>query len=875
MDKACRVLVVDDSPSDIALMVRALQREGFETICARDGTEALSLATRERPDVILLDMIMPGRSGLEVCKVLKARSDTASIPVIFVSAVTDGSEMLRAFDAGGADYVTKPFRVAELAARVSVHARLRRAEAMLIEENEQSEQLARELSQANVRLAHLSRSDPLTDLLNRRAWEEAAHSEHARFEHTTEPYSVLMVDVDYFKPFNDGNGHQAGDECLRRIAEAIATACRSVDLIGRYGGEEFVVLTPRTSCDGALKLAERVRQSVWALCVPHSTSSVSDRVTASVGVATVANSENWETVLQRADRALYVAKKAGRNMVYVDPESGPGLDMPPQDHLPQDLAKSRPPLQTSPVTILALEVPSADGCIQPGCLERHGYDLLRVHNLDEFFNRLNTKPPDVIILTTATPGLDVAACITQLKANPETCDIPVIITGAASDAPNVKAGIESGADEYVLTAAPANELVLRVRSMVRLRRERTDLLRSFEFRGEQTRILQCLLDFSRSAGASEHVDELLDHAMAATAEVTGSRRIAVFVPDVRQRALTITRAIGVDRDVIDNTRVGIGEMITGRSFALRRAIVVNTLDELVSRGQISDLGFFTRVPLVATPLGTRTQTHGVLAITGQFSDRPFAPHVLEYIDLIATITGTAMHSMASRQARDSARDSIMVAFAKLAEHRDSDTGRHVDRVTRYCLILAESLRSTPDYRNRIDETFLRDLERAVPLHDIGKVAIPDRILLKPGKLTPEEMEVMRSHARIGADTIQSVITRTPGASFLEMAADIARSHHEWWDGVGYPDKLRGDAIPLPARIAALADVYDALTTKRVYKDAIAHEEAVEIIADLGDKQFEPVVVRAFLEQHEEFRSLASTLVDTAPPEMVGAAVETV
>jgi putative two-component system response regulator len=141
------------------------------------------------------------------------------------------------------------------------------------------------------------------------------------------------------------------------------------------------------------------------------------------------------------------------------------------------------------------------------------------------------------------------------------------------------------------------------------------------------------------------------------------------------------------------------------------------------------------------------------------------------------------------------------------------------------------------------------------------VAIPDHILLKPGVLTPEEMAIMRTHTDVGADTIQSVVERTPGADFLEMAAAIARSHHEWYDGSGYPRGLSHDEIPVSARLVALADVYDALTTKRVYKEAFPHEKAVIIITELSGTHFDPVVVEAFLAQEHEFGKLASELVD--------------
>ncbi len=176
-------------------------------------------------------------------------------------------------------------------------------------------------------------------------------------------------------------------------------------------------------------------------------------------------------------------------------------------------------------------------------------------------------------------------------------------------------------------------------------------------------------------------------------------------------------------------------------------------------------------------------------------------------------------------------------------------------------MLAEDLRELDQFRDQVDDAFMYSLIRAVPLHDIGKVAIPDHILLHSGKLTPKQMTIMRTHAEIGARTIESLIERSPGVGFLRMASDIARYHHEWFDGSGYPLGLQGKTIPLSARICALADVYDALSTKRVYKEAISHDKAVAIVLESSGTQFDPVVVEAFAQREKEFAELASAMVD--------------
>ncbi|NTU70449.1 MAG: HD domain-containing protein [Coriobacteriia bacterium] len=195
------------------------------------------------------------------------------------------------------------------------------------------------------------------------------------------------------------------------------------------------------------------------------------------------------------------------------------------------------------------------------------------------------------------------------------------------------------------------------------------------------------------------------------------------------------------------------------------------------------------------------------------------------------------------------------ALAKLAESRDDETGRHIECVQGLCRALAESLHTDIAFADRIDDEFVNMLFNAAPLHDVGKVGVPDAILLKPGKLTPEEFEVIKSHTLIGAETLAAVQGRHPTNAFIRMGADIARSHHERWDGTGYPDGLAGEQIPLTARIMAVADVYEALRSVRVYKAAMSHDEALRIIVEGAGTQFDPAVTGAFARIEERFETI--------------------
>ena len=201
------------------------------------------------------------------------------------------------------------------------------------------------------------------------------------------------------------------------------------------------------------------------------------------------------------------------------------------------------------------------------------------------------------------------------------------------------------------------------------------------------------------------------------------------------------------------------------------------------------------------------------------------------------------------------RDMVIFALAKLAESRDQETGMHLERVQRYSRVLVQALAENQDFHEPIDADFIRLVYQTSPLHDIGKVAIPDSVLLKPGKFTDEEFTIMKTHTSLGATTLESALQAFPQARFLQVARDIASGHHEKWDGSGYPNGLSGYIIPLAARIVAVADVYDALTSRRPYKEAFTHEVAKKIIEDDAGTHFDPVIAATFSKIHDDFRSI--------------------
>lgn len=226
-------------------------------------------------------------------------------------------------------------------------------------------------------------------------------------------------------------------------------------------------------------------------------------------------------------------------------------------------------------------------------------------------------------------------------------------------------------------------------------------------------------------------------------------------------------------------------------------------------------------------------------------------------------TGQIYEQLAeSNQSFEEARAATILGLAKLAEYRDNETGSHIERMREYVRILALELSNHPKYQSYITNNYINDLYESSILHDIGKVAVPDKILRKPGKLTILEYEVIKTHTILGGDALKEVEAKVSGQSFLTIATEIAYYHHERWDGKGYPHGLEGTDIPLSARITALADFFDAVTTKRVYKPAFSLEQTKALIIEGRGCQFDPDVVDAFLLRINDFTEIKKRIVDT-------------
>jgi diguanylate cyclase (GGDEF)-like protein len=291
------ILIVDNAGDSGDALRSALQHQGYQALMASCGEQALEIALHAQPDLILLEVALPGMDGLETCGRLKANPATAHIPVIFVSENNGAEEIVAAFDTGAADYVAKPPRMTELCARVRAQLHHKRS--------------AHALERAAL-------VDPLTRIANRRHFDSFLEKEWQRSLRSGAPMSLLMLDVDHFKLYNDTLGHAAGDDCLQQVAAVLQQhASRPADLAARYGGEEFVVLFGETVAEAAATLAASIRAAVEALHIANPRSPTSNWVTVSIGVASAVPGPQDTScnLLLTADRRLYAAKGAGRNRV--------------------------------------------------------------------------------------------------------------------------------------------------------------------------------------------------------------------------------------------------------------------------------------------------------------------------------------------------------------------------------------------------------------------------------------------------------------------------------------------------------------------------------------------------------------------------------
>lgn len=302
-----KILLVEDSATLRHAMRSYILEAGHEPLIARSGEEALQLLENTPVDMIIMDVEMPGLNGFETTRLIREWLAGHWIPIIFVTGLNEDENYREGIDAGGDDYLIKPVSFMIIKAKIRAMERIA--------------EMRDQLNQLNAELEALSQLDSLTQIYNRRTFNELAQQQWAQTKRHQQPISALMIDVDHFKLFNDHYGHPAGDACLKKVTHAIKDCLhRSADILGRYGGEEFIVLLPETDAKGAMRVAQSISEAIEQLQLRHDVSPTSHYVTASIGGATCLRTtgHDLEELIKNADRALYKAKRAGRNRSWVD-----------------------------------------------------------------------------------------------------------------------------------------------------------------------------------------------------------------------------------------------------------------------------------------------------------------------------------------------------------------------------------------------------------------------------------------------------------------------------------------------------------------------------------------------------------------------------
>jgi response regulator RpfG family c-di-GMP phosphodiesterase len=506
-------------------------------------------------------------------------------------------------------------------------------------------------------------------------------------------------------------------------------------------------------------------------------------------------------------------------------------------------------------------------------LRAAGFEVVLARDGAEAIDQARNQLPDLIVMDITMPGLDGIEATRRLRTDERTEHIPIIILTAKSSTNDLVLALDAGAQEYLTKPFDMTELLARVRTVYRLvmaRKELDALNDRLEHEVKiKTRRLEALNDFMQDLNRAQTRERILDLLVHAIRDVSGAGRVSVMMLDATEENLVCERAFGIDAAVVKAMKVGALEGVAGQVFRSGKTLSAQTFGDERDAGRHYERSAFVSAPLVTSSPEAPRSMFGVINVTDKQDESPFSE---DEVDCIRSISDAAAIALQGVLQKNQLRESLVVllkTIGHLAEYRDEETTLHIERVGLMTRILAMQLSRRGPLQSEVTDEFVEMIEQAAPLHDIGKVGIPDEILTKPGRLTDEEFQIMKTHTDIGRRVLSLPMDGNKPVPLLSMCIDIAHGHHEKYDGKGYPRRLAGRQIPLSARIVALVDAYDAITSRRRYKKERSHEEAVRVIRSERGRHFDPDVVDAFLECHDQFDELRARCGDSA--ESIGVA----
>jgi len=467
-------------------------------------------------------------------------------------------------------------------------------------------------------------------------------------------------------------------------------------------------------------------------------------------------------------------------------------------------------------------------------LTMEGYDVRAVDKASKALEEFRSHAFDTVISDIRMEEMDGVELLQKIK-DIQKDDVPVIMITGAPSLDTAQSSIKAGAYDYIIKPFDKETLLNTVKRALE-KKDLTDRVKAekenLEIRvQEQTRTLRDIYRFANQLNSLDSLDAVLESIVEFVADFMVSERVSIMLLDDKEEYLTIATAVGLGEEVVRDTRVRRGEAIAGKVLETQKALRINDVSSIkAEEQQFSKYKAFISFPLMQAPLKSQMNALGIINVTNRFGDQPYTALDLRNLDFIADTASVAINNQIKGIKLQESYFATMKSLALALDAKDRYTAGHSESVQKHSVNIAREL--------GLSHEEIANIERAGALHDIGKIGIPDAIINKPGRLTQEEFEKIKEHPALGEQMILPI-------PFLNSARGIIRHHHERFDGGGYPDGVKGEHIELGARIMAVADTFDAMTSDRPYRKAMSVEEAMTELNRCRSTQFDPAAVEAF------------------------------